>query len=233
MRIYLIRHADPDYMNRTITPAGHLEAEALARRMSAEGLDHIYTSPLGRARDTAAYTSKLMHKEPIVEEWTRELSEVKAEIDGQIRCAWDLHGEQVRAQRPFPNSETWLSCPPFDGPEFKTMWDGLRSASDIFIERHGYRREDGRYRVVNPNREKIAVFCHGGFGLTWLAHLLEVPVPIMWAGFFLHPSSVTTILFDERSTDWAVPRAIGVGDISHLHEARLSPQPSGVKANYH
>lgn len=28
MRLYIIRHADPDYPNNTITPAGHLEAKA-------------------------------------------------------------------------------------------------------------------------------------------------------------------------------------------------------------
>lgn len=30
MRLYIIRHADPDYPNNTITPEGHLEAQALA-----------------------------------------------------------------------------------------------------------------------------------------------------------------------------------------------------------
>ncbi len=29
MRLYIIRHADPDYPNNTITPEGHLEAQAL------------------------------------------------------------------------------------------------------------------------------------------------------------------------------------------------------------
>ncbi|MEC9258269.1 MAG: histidine phosphatase family protein, partial [Candidatus Poribacteria bacterium] len=28
MRLYIIRHADPDYPNRTITEKGHLEAQA-------------------------------------------------------------------------------------------------------------------------------------------------------------------------------------------------------------
>ena len=32
MRLYIIRHADPDYPNRTITEKGHLEAQSLAKR---------------------------------------------------------------------------------------------------------------------------------------------------------------------------------------------------------
>jgi len=51
-------------------------------------------------------------------------------------------------------------------------------------------------------------------------------------GFFLYPSSVTTVLFDERSKNWAVPRCIGLGELSHLYANNLPPQPSGIKANY-
>lgn len=85
--------------------------------------------------------------------------------------------------------------------------------------------------MLQPNRAKIAVFCHGGLGLTWLAHLLEIPLPLVWSGFWLPPSSVTTVLFDERSPQWAVPRVVGLGDVSHLYEAGLPVQPSGIKAN--
>ena len=62
-------------------------------------------------------------------------------------------------------------------------------------------------------------------------HLLEIPLPLMWAGFHLPPSSVTTVLFDERSEQWAVPRCTGVGDVSHLYAAGLPVQPAGIKAN--
>lgn len=41
MRLYIIRHADPDYPNNTITPEGHLEAQALAKRLSSHGLDQF------------------------------------------------------------------------------------------------------------------------------------------------------------------------------------------------
>lgn len=59
MRIYLIRHADPDYDNDTIAPRGHLEAQALADRLLRENIDAIYCSPLQRAQHTMSYTQKL------------------------------------------------------------------------------------------------------------------------------------------------------------------------------
>lgn len=59
MRLYIIRHGDPDYANDTITPAGHREAQALAQRMAAQGLDRAmspipsHPSPGNRKSATA------------------------------------------------------------------------------------------------------------------------------------------------------------------------------------
>src|SRR3569833_1782620 len=73
MRLYIIRHADPDYPNNTITAAGHLEAAALAERLATEGLTHIYASPLGRAVHTMRYTADKIGLPHTIEEWTQEL----------------------------------------------------------------------------------------------------------------------------------------------------------------
>jgi probable phosphoglycerate mutase len=84
---------------------------------------------------------------------------------------------------------------------------------------------------VKPNRDRIAVFSHAGFALTWLSVLLEIPVTLVWSGFFLPPSSVTTILFEERSADWVVPRCTGLGDVSHLYAAGLAVGTVGLEGN--
>lgn len=61
--LYLIRHGETDwnraglYQGTTDTPlnaAGRAQAEALAQRLAGVRLDAAYTSPLRRARDTAA-----------------------------------------------------------------------------------------------------------------------------------------------------------------------------------
>ncbi len=232
MRLYIIRHADPDYPNNTITPAGHLEAQALARRMARQGLDRIYTSPLGRAVHTMQYSADALHMEHTVEDWTAEFSDCRLTLQpwGDL-VMWDVPGEIIRGQTPFPSYDTWHEAPCFTNPRFSERFNQLKQQSDAFLDRLGYRREGGVYKIIQPNREKIAVFCHGGFGLCWLAHLLEIPLPLMWSGFWLPPSSVTTLLFDERSKNVAVPRALGVGDVSHLYEANLPIQPAGIKAN--
>jgi phosphohistidine phosphatase len=60
MKVVLVRHAeaapgDPDEL-RTLTAAGHEQARRLGERLRAEGVepDAVLTSPLLRARETAA-----------------------------------------------------------------------------------------------------------------------------------------------------------------------------------
>lgn len=232
MRLYIIRHADPDYPNNTITAAGHLEARALGERMKTQNLTHIYASPLGRAVRTMEYTAKatgLPHK---IEDWTAEIHGCDIDLpDGNRWCVWDTHGEIIRANLSHHTHDTWFLKEPFTNPVYHDTFQHLKKNSDAFLARHGYMREEGRYRIVRGNKDRIAVFCHGGFGLWWLAHLLEIPLPLIWSGFWLPPSSVTTVLFDERSKAWATPRAIGVADLSHLYAAGLPVSYSGVKAN--
>lgn len=232
MRLFIIRHADPDYPNNTITPAGHLEARALAKRMAQVRPDKLYCSPMGRARDTARYTADALGMPIETEEWTAELADCRLDLPpwGNL-IMWDVPGQVIRGKRPYPAHDTWHEMPPFTNPLFRQRIDQLHRASDAFLARHGYVRQEGVYRCIQPNRLGIAIFCHNGFGLCWLAHLLEIPLTLMFAGFFLPPTSVTTILFDERTAELAVPRCIGMGDISHLYKAGLPMQPSGIIAN--
>lgn len=234
MRLYIIRHAEPDYPNNTITARGHLEAKALAERLKKEGLTRIYSSPLGRALHTAQYTAKTTGLPLKVEEWTKELSELRM---GSIPpwgdlIAWDLPGEIIRNKSGLLTHEKWDRIPHFNNPLFRKETSKIARRSDAFLKRHGFHRMGGRYKVLKPNQERIAVFCHGGFGLTWLSHLLAIPMPLMWSGFWMAPSSVTTVLFDQRSKKWATPRCIGFCDVSHLHRKGLSISTHGIKANF-
>ena len=235
MRLYIIRHADPDYANNTITKEGHREAEALAKRFETHGFDKIFTSPMGRAIVTMQYTANLLNMDYKIEDWTREQCPelvVENEI-GEKVVAFDIAGEIYRSDRKSLTHDAWHKCQELKKGDILTSYEKLVENSDAFLLRHGYERVAGRYRCVKPNQDKIAMFCHAGFGLTWLAHLLEIPPTLMWSGFWIAPSSVTTILFEERSQEWAVPRCIGMGDISHLYEAGLDMHTSGLKANFY
>src|SRR4051794_12791112 len=96
MRLYIIRHADPDYDRNTITDAGHLEAQALSRRFAKQRLDFIYSSPFPRAIETMQYTATLLGITPEIIEWTAELNEWKIDQKWGALFAFDLAGEVIR-----------------------------------------------------------------------------------------------------------------------------------------
>jgi hypothetical protein len=151
-------------------------------------------------------------------EWMAELSDCRLTLEPWEVGDVDVPGRLSVRRRLFPQPRTGMnSLSPV--LNFRERFERLKNNSDEFWA--AWLHASGLYRPVRANREKIAVFCHGGFGLCWLAHL-EIPLSLMFSGFF-HPSSVTTILFDERSQKWAVPRCIGMGDLSHLYAKGLPP----------
>jgi len=232
MFLYVIRHADPDYPNNTITEHGHEEAKALAQRLAAEGLTRIYTSPLGRAVDTARYTAEATGIEPVVEDWTCEIRIPAVEQGDYGKLApFNLAGEVIRADLEACLSHGGVACLPYvkDTPIAECA-QSIRDASDAFLAGLGYEREGGRYRCARPNDERVAMFCHGGFAGVLLSHLLEIPLPLVWSGIWLAPSSVTTVFFEQRSAEWAVPRCVAIGDTGHLYKAGLPVRPRGVLA---
>jgi len=240
MRLYLIRHADPDYEHDTITPAGHLEAAALARRMKSVGLDRIFVSPLGRAQATAKYTAEALNMRSQTEEWTCEVagayyhgspgSEVKE--PRQRVAIWDTPGELIRAKQPWPTERTWDAIDPESAAIVREKFNTIRRCSDTFLASLGYERQDGRFRAAAPNQQRVALFCHNGTISFLLAQLLEIPLPMVWSGLWHAPTAVTTILFEQRSKQWAVPRALAIGDTSHLYAEGLEIRPRGILANY-
>ncbi|MEX0886698.1 MAG: histidine phosphatase family protein [Phycisphaeraceae bacterium] len=233
MRVYLIRHADPDYANDTITERGHDEARTLATHLRRVRIDHLYVSPLGRAQATAGYIAEAKTLAPVTLDWTRERGGWlidQPHDNGTRMCIWDVHGHRVRGGAKLPGHDDWQAHPPFDHEAVRAEYPEIIAESDTLLAKHGYVRDGHVYRVERSNRDALAVVCHGGFGLTWLAHLLALPLPLVYSGFFMPPASVTTILFDERCPEVAVPRCIGLGLTAHRHDDRHVP--IGIKANY-
>ena len=74
MRLYLVRHAkaapgEPDEL-RALTPEGRRAARALGERLAADGVtpDALLSSPLLRARETAAEIGRATGVEPETDE---------------------------------------------------------------------------------------------------------------------------------------------------------------------
>ena len=75
MLLYIIRHGDPIYETDSLTERGRLQAEAVGKRMYDAGIDRIFSSPMGRAKETAEPACRLLGLEKNIEEWTHEIED--------------------------------------------------------------------------------------------------------------------------------------------------------------
>ena len=103
--------------------------------------------------------------------------------------------------------------------EAKRVYDGI----DSIIQNHGYKREGNIYRAVRPNCETVVLFCHFGVECVILSHLLGISPVLLWHGFCAAPTSVTTLITEERRKGIAYFRMNSFGDISHLYAAGEEP----------
>lgn len=222
MRLYIIRHGDPDYSIDSLTPRGREEAQALADYLPRLGLTHLYCSPLDRAKATCAPTAQHLGL-PVTElPWSRELTGIYYDLDGFGRAApFILPGEITYGLNAVPRYENWEQQPYFDDPRLKVLVREMEEGSDALLAAHGYVREGARYRVVAPNDDRIAIFCHQGLGTTWLSYLLHIPYQAGWAGMWQACTSFSEITMECRSANYAVPRLLQMGATPHIELAGM------------
>jgi len=235
MLFYLIRHGDPDYSTDSLTPLGRRQAEAVARRLSVHGLDRIYSSPMGRARETAQPTAELLRLPIGIEEWSSEAlawNEL-TEIDENGKKHW-IYERMTRPQtcedeKNILTMDNWMDMPSVAGTTAKQGYDRIQAASDEFFARHGYVREGNLYRVQQANEDTIVFFCHFGLECVLLSHLLGISPMVLWHGTCAAPTSVTTLVTEERREGIAAFRMSAFGDISHLY---VADQPPAFSARF-
>ena len=224
MKILIIRHADPDYEADSLTSQGWKEAELLAGRISRMDIQKIYVSPLGRARDTAGVSLKKMAKEAEVCEWLREFAPCIRRPDkegGSI--AWDWLPQDWTKIRECYDKDAWSSIDAMKSGNVQEEYAWVADSLDGVLARHGYVREGNYYRVERGSSDTIAFFCHFGLECVLLSHLLGVSPMILWHGTCAAPSSVTTLITEERRRGIAYFRMSSFGDVSHLTAAGEQP----------
>ncbi len=225
MRLLLIRHADPDYENDSLTPTGWREAERLAETLKNERIDHFYVSPMGRARDTARPTLREFGREAVVCDWLREFTAPiwRPDDASQKHICWDWLPEDWRNEPILFDRDRWFEHPVMAEGNVRAEYDRVTGEFDKLLARHGYAREGGLYRAERPNHDTVALFCHYGVGCVLLSRLIGVSPMVLWHGLCAAPSSVTTVLTEERRRGAASFRIWRYGDVSHLLKAGDEP----------
>ena len=229
MRIYLIRHGEPDYVTDTLTAAGRREAELLSARMGAYHIRDFFTSPLGRAKETAAYTLRAQGREAETLDW---LAEFRARFPdpetGRPRIAWDLPTRVWAGMPELLDPENWADAPLFQGGDVRKIWDETRAGVDRLMARYGFRREGAVWRSRENSRDAIALFCHFGISMAVLARLINVSPVLLWQRTLTLTSSLTEVVTEERKSGEVSFRVIRLGDVTHLEAAGVARSTAGM-----
>lgn len=224
MKLLIVRHADPDYSIDSLTETGWEEARLLAERLSRLEVKGFYVSPLGRAKDTASLTLKKMGRTAVEYAWLREFS---ARIDKpgktESNSVWDwLPADWTQDERYFDRT-AWASTELMMAGQVQEEADWVFREFDQFLAGHGYLREGDYYRVQAANEDTLVLFCHFGLECILLSRLLHVSPMVLWHGMCAAPSSVTTVVTEERRQGIAGFRMSAFGDTSHLYAGGREP----------
>ncbi|MBB5263437.1 putative phosphoglycerate mutase [Catenibacillus scindens] len=219
MKLLIVRHGDPDYERDSLTPKGWREAEYLSRRLENAGIKAAYVSPLGRAKDTASLTLKkigIAGRECL---WLREFDTHiwRPDVRDHQKIAWDWLPQDWTREERFFSYDQWYDVPVMAQGRVKEEYDWVVDGLDQVLKDHGYVRDGHFYRAVNASNDAIAFFCHFGVECVLLSHLLNISPMVLWHGFCAPPSSVTTLITEERRQGIAYFRMNGFADISHLY----------------
>lgn len=240
MRLLLIRHGDPDYAHDTLTEKGRREAALLAEEMKGFSKAEFYVSPLGRARDTAAFTCRQTGKEPRILDWLEEFP-AKVDINDSEwlqraypdtrkegnrfagRIAWDMLPAYWTSSPEYFDRMLWRNTEVAAHSDLIEKYDRAAAGLDALLAVHGYARRGNLYQVREPNEETLVFFCHFGISCVLLSHLWGVSPFVLWHSMALAPTSVTELVTEEREKGYAYFRAVRIGDISHLYTAGEEP----------
>ncbi len=229
MKLLLIRHGDPDYEHDTLTEKGWREVRLLAERLEKLPIRSMYCSPLGRAQDTARETLKRMRREATVLDWLQEFpGQIKDPNTGENRIPWNLLPSYWTRQPELYDKDHWLTGAVMSSGNVKETYQNIACEVDKLLAEYGYHREGLCYRTQQGNQDTLVFFCHLGVQFAILSHLLGLSPAVLWQSFFVAPSSVTTVVTEEREKGIAVFRCQALGDTSHLYAGGECVSPSGL-----
>lgn len=246
MRIIFIRHGDPDYAHDTLTEKGRKEAALLAEHfhlLHAEQAD-FYVSPLGRARDTAAYVLDKLGREAQIREFLQELP-ARADVNDSeelrrgfpgiwkegdrygMHIAWDMGPAYWTEQEVYFDKQGWRESELAAHSNIVEAYDHAAREFDALLASYGYVREGRHYRVEREFDGTIVCFCHLGITCALLAHLWSVSPVVLLHSLAMAPTSVTEVCTEERQQGTAYFRASRIGDVFHLRMGGEEPSFAG------
>jgi probable phosphoglycerate mutase len=196
MELLLIRHAEPVRIasgdvdgpaDPGLTERGASQAQRLAAWLAAEPIDGVVTSPLRRARETAAPLAAALGIEPVV---AAGVSEYDADSDEYIPI------EELRAAK----DDRWFAT-------IEGRWDNAGDVNPVEFQETVVLAIDAI--AAGAPGARIAVICHGGVINVYLAHVLGLATPLWFHPEYTSTSRVLVSRGGQRSVS-------SVNELAHL-----------------
>jgi len=200
MDIYLVRHGQTEWneerryqgwKNSNLTAKGREDSKELAQSLAHTKFDQIYSSPLGRAMETARYIKMGRELEIIPYDPFKEMN--FGEWEGML-------DKDVKVLYPEEHFNFWNKphlFKPFGGETFSGLRDRVRSGLTEL--------------VGTAQGEKIIVVTHTFVIKSILSIVKDYTIDEFWSPPFLHSTCLTVLRVEDEEMDTIVE-----GDISHL-----------------
>lgn len=218
MRLVFIRHGEPDYENDCLTELGKEQAEKVSVRLLKENIDVVYSSDMGRAKQTADPFSKLSGKTVNEIGFMREIRYGKEEALYESGHPWNS-ADQMMEDGIDLRDPSWRDNQYFTDNTAVTDVDYIVHNADVWLKTLGYEREGLYYRCKREDDKQftVAVFCHGGSTTAFLSHVMNQQFPYMCATFHISHTGITVIRFNREPGSLAMPILELANDDRHLN----------------
>lgn len=220
MRLIFVRHGEPDYENDCLTENGKAQAKSTAVRLKNENLTAVYSSPMGRAMETASYTAKDHGLEIQTLDFMHEIdwgdigeTSDKLAYDGH---PWTLAYKYLAENSDAAGNGDWTEHHYFKDNRCMKFYDKISALFDEFLSGYGLVRKNGIYFCKEKRDDTIALFAHGGSGAVMFSHILSLPFPFVLTSLPYGVCSVSIIEFGEETGRMVVPRLELFNDMGHI-----------------
>lgn len=204
INLWLVRHGESTWnqdrrfqgaRDAELSARGREQARALARALTGRPLDAVYTSPLSRARDTAAACADALGLRPVVLDDLREVG--LGEWEGlPVETVVERYGDHYWRWLTLPGAH-----PPPGGEPMAALQRRVAAALEAICARHA----EGRVLVVT----------HGGAIASFLCGCLGLGLDAVWR-LRIDNASITRV-------ELPAGRLHALNDTRHLREPAEAP----------
>ena len=218
-----MRHGEPEWVidglsidHPKLTERGRRQAAHMAEALAEEDFTEVLSSPLERARETAAPLYMRLGRDEDVDDWLRE---IRSPVwQGTPREKADAAFAEERRR---PSHMRWHGLSEHGGEANREFIDRIRSGCRDFLAARGVEAVPGDlpvWRIDDPSR-RICLVAHAGTNSCVMSYLLGLqPTPWEWDRFVIGHASITRLeaLEMEDGFTFALTR---LSDVEHLDRA--------------